>query len=1686
MKKSILFLALLFISSIAFSQVTIIYYDLEYNETTDLFDCNMVVEGETATSAAERLQYGAQFSIVVATGTTVTLEESYLPIYNNETYTGTVPMNWSIENIEVDPPELPGFDIIGIVPDLSGPPAHYNNLSCCDPVTLFSLSAVGDNICSLSLRIFDNNNDPTSFPSGYNFTNSMMIGGTDEDYTGNKINFNTWEEVDITIPGGEICEGECFTLVPTFNCIFPGMEYQWSTGETTETITVCPTYSQNYYMNLSGTVFGGYEIEVPVFVDEGINTGEQTDLCVGVPVNYFPETGIWWSSDESIVTVDNDGVVTPLSGGTAIISHTNDLGNCLDEVIVTVQTLDFPTFIGDDIICAGKTSQLYPSVGVTWSSEDNQVATIDDTGLITGVGWGSTVFTYTTEAGCVSEPSLPVSVLVIPEPEISGLDSICAFETTKLTPGAGVTWVSTDTSVARVENDGTVTGVSEGTSRFYFTDMATGCTSDESDPVSVLSSPLIQLSADTVCQGESVFATANVEGGFWTITLYDVFFNSPTIDSVTGEINSTESGTLGVHYTSENGCLSEVRDLTFLSNPIIESSSNSPICVGENITLHASPPAPGEGYSYLWSGPNGFSSIHRVIVIPDAQLNMTGQYSVVATEEIYGCVSEEVFVDVVVEDCNPCEEEWIKVPVSAADFPSVGDFEIAASIKSGNTLEDFIYYNESEKDIRLVKNNGERFFEDEITLFELPYISDLVDIDIVDIDQDGLKDIVTFQKYQTPGSIPADDTLTITVFKNLDNYSFENSLEAVLSGSFNTWHATLYRDMDNQGFLDIIPYWGPIIFTDNWQAVKVPLPEISSSVFVEDFNEDGLLDVLGNESFLFINNGDRSFFTTTIGGDLIYKRGLYDSNTGVYINDNNVYQIKTGEDSLITVCLSQPNYTAHSFFYANISSNTKLDGVIESTQGFRVYETPMTCQNTFYFKKYNDFRPRSADRIDLTGNGFTDFITTDGSTIYAWINPNEQPKIRGTAFIDNNGDGMLNENDSPLRNVMISIEPGNLSVLTADDGSYQLIVPEGMYTLTANVNDGDWINDELVIENIEITEPCNLGFDFGFEPDPNAEPDVNLSMVNTITRCDFETKFTITVENTGTDPFESQLQFEFDDKTSFFSTEIIGAIVAGNKVTANIGPLEPFQPQEYIVRVKMPAGSSVLPILDFKASLLDEGEEVIKEYGYSEQLRCSYDPNDKRAFPDREGDENLTLMGEAIEYTIRFQNNGNDTAYNVKIIDQLDSNIDPSSIRVVGSSHSVETCIEGTDLIFLFEDINLVDSMTNYALSQGYVTFKCNAREGLAEFTPVDNTADIIFDTNLPIVTNQTLNTMVSELCTDKSTVIDKYICDGETYLGYSETGSYTESYVLPYGCDSLVTINLEVQGITISQQAVNVCETGIIKLGAEEYFIDESTFIIDTVYTDQGCISHINNYDITLVPDLIDIEGGFNFCVNSIASIFPVLDGVWSSDNPSVLEITSDGNMTAVGPGEAILQYIDNSTGCFDEVQVIVYPNPILFNEGSDQICINEANQLTSDTEGSWISSDTLIATITINGLVIGKAAGSVVFTFTGSTSLCSESIEMEVLPATDSKCIVSTNDGSIEPVIIYPNPTDGFVYIESKEAWQSIKLINTDGKVFVSNQFGAYQTKKRLDLGDIPSGVYFLFVERANGVTMKKVVVY
>ena len=150
------------------------------------------------------------------------------------------------------------------------------------------------------------------------------------------------------------------------------------------------------------------------------------------------------------------------------------------------------------------------------------------------------------------------------------------------------------------------------------------------------------------------------------------------------------------------------------------------------------------------------------------------------------------------------------------------------------------------------------------------------------------------------------------------------------------------------------------------------------------------------------------------------------------------------------------------------------------------------------------------------------------------------------------------------------------------------------------------------------------------------------------------------------------------------------------------------------------------------------------------ELSCSpivdsYDPNDKQVVPTGIREEHFTQEESELEYTIRFQNTGTDTAYTVVIVDTLSEHLDLSTLRLGVASHPVEWTLSGRGvpvLTWRFNQIDLPDSNRNEPASHGFVKFKIAMKKELPRGTMVANQAGIYFDYNSPIITNATFNTV--------------------------------------------------------------------------------------------------------------------------------------------------------------------------------------------------------------------------------------------------------------------------------------------------------------------------------------------------------
>jgi len=134
----------------------------------------------------------------------------------------------------------------------------------------------------------------------------------------------------------------------------------------------------------------------------------------------------------------------------------------------------------------------------------------------------------------------------------------------------------------------------------------------------------------------------------------------------------------------------------------------------------------------------------------------------------------------------------------------------------------------------------------------------------------------------------------------------------------------------------------------------------------------------------------------------------------------------------------------------------------------------------------------------------------------------------------------------------------------------------------------------------------------------------------------------------------------------------------------------------------------------------------------------AYDPNDKQVYPNGFGEEDFVKKNQTLDFKIRFQNTGTDTAFKVVVEDIISPYLDLSTLKRNSYSHRNTMKVDGRLLSFTFDNILLVDSLKNEPESHGFVSFSIDMMPDLEDGIEIENNADIFFDFNEPIRTNTT------------------------------------------------------------------------------------------------------------------------------------------------------------------------------------------------------------------------------------------------------------------------------------------------------------------------------------------------------------
>ena len=386
----------------------------------------------------------------------------------------------------------------------------------------------------------------------------------------------------------------------------------------------------------------------------------KTSFCISGKSNLFNATsnGVWFSKDTLVAKINSlTGLVTPIAtGSTKIIYIVSNAGGCKDSAttIVTINSTPVVSqIIGNSSVCVGATTNFYNStIGGLWSINNSINATINSSGLLTGLVPGFIIVKYKVIDlnGCSDSITKNFNVSPLPiVASIIGSNAGCVASVINMsTTTSGGVWSSSNTTIATVNSNGAVLGISAGNITLKYTVInGNGCVDSVTKFLTINSQPTSPLinGSNNICVGLSTNFSSNISGGNWTVT-----------NSSISQINSSGlftgliSGNTNVNYSiiDNNGCDNFSSIIVVINpKPTVNVTSNSPVAIGQTIQLNAS--STSTISTLGWSGPNGFISTNQNPIINSAASTMIGLYKVAGISS-FGCKSDTASVYVVVGD----------------------------------------------------------------------------------------------------------------------------------------------------------------------------------------------------------------------------------------------------------------------------------------------------------------------------------------------------------------------------------------------------------------------------------------------------------------------------------------------------------------------------------------------------------------------------------------------------------------------------------------------------------------------------------------------------------------------------------------------------------------------------------------------------------------------------------------------------------------------------------------------------------------------------------------------------------------------------------------------------------------------------------------------------------------------------
>ncbi|HRP90971.1 MAG TPA: GEVED domain-containing protein [Edaphocola sp.] len=386
-----------------------------------------------------------------------------------------------------------------------------------------------------------------------------------------------------------ICSGNSLVLDAGTNT---GGTYLWSTGASTQTITITTTGNYSVLKTNSFGCSKSDTISVTVTQKPIVNLGNDTAICVGtsLTLNAGPNslTSYLWSNGATTETIN----VTTAGTYTVTATKTGSVCSTMDTIVVTIIAKPVVNLGNDTTICSG--SSIVLNAGVTTGATYlwNTGATTSSINVNTT---GTYSVTKTNASGCVKIDTIVVTVAPNPQALLPDTVYFCnGFSATISAgnPGATYLWNTNDTSQSIV-----VTTAGQYSVKVT---NASGCVTRDTTIAVVHPLPIVDLGNDTaICKNDNIVLDAQNAGSTYV-------WNT---GATTQSIIVNQPGNYSVVVTTALGCVStDDIDIDWFNDATVDGFNFVPRFEINPKRVDFAPINPQDVTNYLWDFGDGVTS----------------------------------------------------------------------------------------------------------------------------------------------------------------------------------------------------------------------------------------------------------------------------------------------------------------------------------------------------------------------------------------------------------------------------------------------------------------------------------------------------------------------------------------------------------------------------------------------------------------------------------------------------------------------------------------------------------------------------------------------------------------------------------------------------------------------------------------------------------------------------------------------------------------------------------------------------------------------------------------------------------------------------------------------------------------------------------------------------------------------